>query len=207
MAETIYEYTKTTMPDLAEVYPEIQLSSMSSGGKADYLSSGWDASDTKLKVKFANALSSGDEAILDAIAAGLSDDPGVVTTPDRAYYNKGKSVGLSTTTSSSWQDKLDWTTPWLDAGEYHLKFTYIWGYTNVNSDFMCRILIDDTDEIFLHQQEPKDAGSDQRNVVMSWRFITLTEGKHNIKLQYCSGDGSSTAGIRDVAIEFFEVPQ
>jgi hypothetical protein len=202
---TTYEYAKATQPDLSEIYPEVQLSSMSSTGKDDYEYSYWSETDDKLYCVFSDDLSSGDKTIFDAIVAALSDEPGPCGCVDRAYYNKGKSIGLSTTTSSSWQDKIDWDTPWLDAGEYHLKFTYVWSYTNVNNDFKARVLIDDTDEIFLHVQEPKDAGTDQRNVVMSWRFITLTAGVHNIKLQYGSGDGTSTAGIRDVAIEFFEV--
>jgi len=77
MAETIYEYTKTTSPALSEIAPEVEASSMTQAGKDDYEASTWKKADDKLYCKFSDALSAGDKTIFDGIISALPDEPSV----------------------------------------------------------------------------------------------------------------------------------
>lgn len=74
MAETTYEYTKTTAPDLSEIAPGVAASTMSQTGKDDYESSTWKKADDKLYCKFSDPLSGDDKTKFDAIIAALPDD-------------------------------------------------------------------------------------------------------------------------------------
>ena len=211
MAETIYEYTKATAPDLSEIYPEVQDSSMTQTGKDDYVASTWKQADDKLYCKFSDPLSGPDKTIFDAIVAALDDDPGTVHPKFGAWYKAKASTGLSTTTSSSWQNKITLNTPWLDAGTYRVAVAYQWYYTSIQTDFEAQVILDQGDPgenvIFMHIQEPQDAGTDQRNTIDFFREKTLTEGKHKLELEFRSGNGSATAGIRRARLEVYEVDE
>lgn len=211
MAETIYEYTKATMPDLSEILPAVQESTMTQDGKDDYESSRWSETDEKLYCKFTDALITADETKLDTLVAALSDDPGTVLPKFGAWWKAKGSSGLSTTTSSTYQTKVTLNTPWLNAGTYRITMVYQWYYTNSTTDFVGRVVLDegtpDENQIITHLQEPKDAGTDQRNTVDFFREKVLTEGKHTLKLQWKSGNGSATAGIRRARLEIYEVDE
>jgi len=211
MAETIYEYTKATMPDLSEILPAVQESTMTQDGKDDYEASRWSETDEKLYCKFTDALISADETKFDAIVAALDDDPGTVLPKFGAWYKAKGSSGLSTTTSSDWQDKITLNTPWLDAGTYRVAVVYQWYYTNITTDFEARVVLDlgesGENQIFIHRQEPKDAGTDQRLTLDYFREKILTEGKHSFTLQWKSGNESATAGIRNARLEVYEVDE
>lgn len=206
MATTYYTYTKAVAPALEQLKEAIEDSSMSQTGKDDFEFANWKESADELKVRFANALITADETILDAIVLVLPNAPGAEGPLRGRFYKRASSWGLSTTTSNTWQTKVSLDTVWVEAGDYYARCVYGWYYTNVNDDFEARLLVDDTDVKFSHVQEPKDAGTDQRHPVMAFRILALTEGKHNIKLQYRSGNGSSDAGIAEAGIEFYEVP-
>jgi len=74
MAETTYEYTKTTSPDLSQIGPDVEASAMSQTGKDDYEYSSWQASNETLYCTFLNALSGDDKTKFDTIVAQLPDD-------------------------------------------------------------------------------------------------------------------------------------
>jgi len=77
MAETIYEYAKTTAPDLSEIAPAIAASTMTQQGKDDYVASTWKKVSDTLYCKFLDALVTDDKTKLDAIIAALPDEPSV----------------------------------------------------------------------------------------------------------------------------------
>ena len=92
-----------------------------------------------------------------------------------------------------------------------MAVVYQWYFTNISDDFVGRVVLDlgeaGENQIITHRQEPKDAGTDQRYTLNFFRDKVLTEGKHSLTLQWRSGDGSSTAGIRNARLEIYEVDE
>ncbi len=210
MATTYYPYAKTVAPALDQLKADIEASAMTSGGKADYVGANWNGDAEEMKAKFSNALVPGDETILDALVAALPNAPAAKGALLMRFYKAKKYTALKTTTSGTWQDVLTVAlkTGWIEEGWYRLAVVYQWYYTNAQSDFEARVMLDGTSQLFLHKQEPKDPGTDQRHVIDYFRDYQITaDGEYEIMLQFRSGNGSAEAGIRNARVEFFEVPE
>ena len=99
------------------------------------------------------------------------------------------------TTSTSWKNVIKFETDVLVDGFYNIAFTYTWRYSAGNRDFQARVLIDDSLEVILHREEPKDSGSDQRFLRSGNLPIHLGDGIHTLQIQYRTSSTSDTANI------------
>lgn len=89
-------------------------------------------------------------------------------------------VTVTTHNNTSYVEKLTYTTPTLVAGDYILFWSYGWNADTTSRSFEARIQQDNTTDIMVHVQEPKDAsgnwantGSDQRHRASGQIPLTL----------------------------------
>lgn len=119
-------------------------------------------------------------------------------------YFYGEDNSTSSTSSSTFQQKLRLTTGSLAAGTYRIGWYYQWRISVTNNDFIARVQVDDSTTLFTHQQEPQDSGGDQAHQGCGFRHLALTAGVHNIDLDY-STDGSGTSFIWNSRLEIWRV--
>lgn len=122
-----------------------------------------------------------------------------------AEFSRAQSLGASTTTSTSWQQKLRLSVLDIPAGTYRIGVSFVWAYTNASRNFQGRVQIDDTTTIWEIIQEPADAGTDQRCPAAGFSYVALSAGDHDIDLDFRSSSFFDTAGIARAHIEFWRV--
>jgi len=125
-------------------------------------------------------------------------------------------------TSTSWFTAHTFTTSSLPAGTYRIEWNYVWSYNASNSDFRCRVQLDNSIELYeqtdggagaydRHQQEPKDrdgtgdGGTDQRYVTSFWADKTLSAGTHQVDIDISGQSGSVIASIHLSSIAVYRV--
>jgi len=106
----------------------------------------------------------------------------------------------STTTSTSWQQKLRLELTDLTAGKYRIDWYYEWAYSNGNFQFRSRIQIDDNDTYMEQEVRPTPASTDKYRDSSGFAYMNLTGGDHDIDLDYCSSKNGKTAYIRRARI-------
>lgn len=121
-------------------------------------------------------------------------------------YQSASSESESTTTSTSFQNKLNMTTPSLPAGTYRIGYSYEWNLSgSTRYDFRGRVQINDTVTISEHREEPQDSATDQ------WRdfsgfFHHTGSGVLSIDIDYeRSSSSGGTARIRRARLEIWRV--
>ncbi len=127
--------------------------------------------------------------------------------PFKAHVILSSPVGVNTN-NSGWIQALRLSAAIPRAGDYKLSWSYTYSVDNSTaSDFLARIEQDDTTEIMLHRQEPKDvggtgenvtdleggtfnSGTDQRPQAGGFDIVTLTAATHNwdLDIQDDAGD-------------------
>jgi len=116
-----------------------------------------------------------------------------------------ESDGESSTTSTSFQNKLNLTTDTLPVGKYRIGWNYEWNLNSLSDDFEARVQVNNTTDIMEHVQEPKDSGSDQWSNKGGFGVYDLTsEGVLSIDLDYRS-PSADTAKIRRARLEIWRV--
>ena len=121
----------------------------------------------------------------------------------KEYSALAESVILSTTTSTTYQQKLRLTTESLSSGTYKIAWTYDWGMTSTNYSFQARVRVDSSTELTSHLEEPKDGTVGQRRQVSSFATILLTSGVHTIDIDYCTSNSAGTARIQNAKLEIW----
>ena len=113
-------------------------------------------------------------------------------------------LSLSTTTSTSFQQKLRLTTT-LRSGNYRIGWSYDWQITSSSCNFKAQIQVDDTTTLSTHTEEAQDPSTDQRHQASGFAYQTLTEGIHNIDLDYCTSSPSGSARIQNARLEIWRI--
>lgn len=127
-------------------------------------------------------------------------------------YEYSSADTISTTTSTSFQTKLNFTTASKPAGTYRIGWYYEYNESNTTVDFFGRVLLDDVTTLNTVRQEPSEAAgvsfgnSDQSFTCSGFYVVTFdTDGTHNIKIQYNSESTSFVASIRRARVEIYRV--
>lgn len=205
MADTSYTYSLATDFPVPHILNSRRLEQeiIDAGiSSADYLRADTLGADT-VKVWFDAALSSGDETLLDGIIAAHpgTDLPGI-DAPEfwGRHFQQVSSDGQSSTTSSSWQDKVALSTPThLQAGTYWVQWyaECKCSLTNNLCAVCCRH-IDTAHDEYLGAAD-LDVGHDPDDVEVpfgGFKVISLVGGVHTFKIQYAQSKGSGTVYIR-----------
>ena len=117
-----------------------------------------------------------------------------------------ESPGTSTNSTLNFQEKLRLTTDSIDAGNYRIGFSWLYGHSSTTSDVEVQVEEDDTTEIYRMRVEPKDGASDIRSPAAGFRRRTLTAGVHTFDIDFRSTTGGgNTARITDAYLEFWKV--
>jgi len=118
-------------------------------------------------------------------------------------YNKyAQSVAESSTNSTAYIEKVNLTTVDVPEGVYRIGWTWEWRHSKSNTNFLARVQIDDTTNVYVFSSSPIVD-------VNTWRLVTgfshqtLTSGVHTIDIDYASSSAGSTSYIRNVEIEFW----
>ena len=113
------------------------------------------------------------------------------------------SDGLSSTTSTTFQQKLRMTTASLPSGTYRIAWSYEWRCQNTSYDFRGQVQINDTTTIMEQRQESQDAGSDQLHKNSGFYYHTGS-GVLDIDVDYCISDGAGgSAYIQRARLEIW----
>lgn len=127
-------------------------------------------------------------------------------------YTYAESLGITSTTSETFLQKLRLTTPNIAAGTYRVGWSYTWNHDRIFSDFEAQVELDDTTQIWLHTEEPADSfssylgtGTNQKLTSSGFRILNLTSGVHTFDLDFRTNDNSDLSSIWNATIEFYRV--
>jgi hypothetical protein len=114
---------------------------------------------------------------------------------------------LSTTSSTSWQDKVALTfTPTSD-GDYLIIVTANYRGSSTSRDVDIRVIQDDTTVHIDTMGRPGSGTTANYYTFGVMRKVTLSAASHSFKIQYCSSDSLGTAGINYAHIVAIRISQ
>ena len=112
------------------------------------------------------------------------------------------SESISSTTSTTYQEKLTTTVSGLPYGLYRIGWYYQWQQANSNFKFLARIQVDDIDTIMTHEERPSNAGS---WTSQSGFYYNTTSGTVQLDLDFATESNGILCSIRNVRLEFWRV--
>lgn len=118
-------------------------------------------------------------------------------------YQRFQDLPVSSTTSSAFVEKASFNTTNLPAGQYYIRCQYTWRQNNTGDDFRARLQINNSQTLFTHQQEPKDAGADQL-MWFHWSDVIDASGSLQLDVDFSEVNGN-TAFIGNVSIILWRV--
>jgi len=121
------------------------------------------------------------------------------------WIAQAASDALSTTTSTTYQQKLRLSTGPIEAGTYRVGWMYDWQITSTNSNFDGRVQLNDTTLLMAHLEEAQDSATGQRHQVSGFAYVTLTAATHNIDIDYRTSNAAATARIQNARLEIWRV--
>jgi len=175
-----------------------------------------------MTIELSGTPSGADSAAIDA--AVLTHDPSVETAQEVAEaqrevfgsaYTYVEQESIRVRVDDNWQEVNTLDIPELEEeGIYRIAWFYEWGCDTTSEDFVLRVQIDDSTELSMHQQEPKDSGGEsisgsgtnQRHVASGFRHMTLTAGSTpNIDIDIKGEDDNYEVTVYRSRIEFWRV--
>ena len=110
----------------------------------------------------------------------------------------------SSTSSTSYLEKLSITTPSLPSGTYRIGWHYNWNPDQTGFSFQAQVQLDNTTQIMYHEQGVPNIVSDTRIITSGFVYKTLS-GITQIDLDYKSALDGKTVRIRDTRLEIWRV--
>jgi hypothetical protein len=151
-------------------------------------------------VKDENILAVYDGASWGAYGTGGGGSPAIFGSD----LHTAESVAVSTTTSTSFQNKVSMVTGTLAGGTYRLEVSYGWSADRTNSNFLARVQQDGSDLGQMHEEEPKDAGgsfgstgTDQKHYATRVYHLSLSAQSYTFTLDYGHQQAGSEASMWD----------
>lgn len=126
-------------------------------------------------------------------------------------FQRAESFGFSTTTSTTFQNKVKLTTTNLPAGTYRIGIHYGWNHNSTINDFEGQVLEDAVQLGEIHKQEPKDSaggdptGTTQRYYTSRVFYRTLTAGVHVYDINFRTDSAGTVSSIWEATIELWRV--
>lgn len=112
------------------------------------------------------------------------------------------SESVSSTTSTTHQEKLTTTISGLPYGIYRIGWYYQWQQANSNFKFLARIQTDDADTIMTHEERPSNAGS---WTSQSGFYYSTVSGAVQLDLDFATESNGKLCSIRNARLEFWRV--
>jgi hypothetical protein len=111
----------------------------------------------------------------------------------------------SSTSSTSWVEKMRLTASGIPEGSYRIGWTFQWRHSKSNTQFNAQITVDDTAQIFLYLASPYVDVLYWQPVTGFYYYDVLTSGTHYIDLDYLSSSAGSTSYIKECKMEFWRI--
>lgn len=108
-----------------------------------------------------------------------------------------RSDGVSSTTSSTFQLKLNLNVTGIAAGTYILHYTFVSAGSAASTEIEMRVRRDDTTDSLIITSTP---GTEVENVDGGLDFFTLTDGTHDFDIEFRLAGGSGTASIEQARL-------
>jgi hypothetical protein len=123
------------------------------------------------------------------------------------YFNEASSETDSSTTSTSWSQKVRLTTSALPAGKYRIGWSYNIRQSNTSYSAQARVQINDTGTVHNYMLEPKDGTSNEEDAVGGFYYYTVSTGGTtlDIDLDFSTENSGGTTTIRRARLEFWRV--
>jgi hypothetical protein len=157
-------------------------------------------------IMFIGNLSPSDESDLNIIISNHDPD----SCPEESDFGNvigaagdAESLSESSTNSSTPQRKLRMNITEIPEGRYRIGWYYEWAQSSQSTDFRARVQLNDTTDLMYHSQEAKDSGTDQSMPICGYAYMNLTEGDHNIDLDFWAE--GNTSYIKNVRLEIWRV--
>lgn len=132
---------------------------------------------------------------------GDQGDPGPVSVFGTEHQEE-ESDGTSSTTSTSFQNKLTLTTPSVPAGLYRVGFFYEWNGSHGGYDVRVEVRHEST-VLAYNTKAPED--SDAYESVGGYKYVNLSGGVEDFHIKYRTQNSSGTARIRRARLELWRV--
>jgi len=123
------------------------------------------------------------------------------------YFNEASDDTDSSTTSTSWSQKVRLTTASLPVGKYRIGWSYNIRGASTSVSPRTQVQINDTDTVHTYLFEPKDASTNEEDAVGGFYYYTVASAGAtlNIDLDYSSETTGSSMTIRRARLEFWRV--
>jgi hypothetical protein len=122
-------------------------------------------------------------------------------------FSNGISDTVSSTTSTSWQNKLTLTTNTLPIGNYRVGFSYQWAQNKTSSEYNAQVVVIGTSinqTIFAQAQAPLK--QNYYELVSGFMYGSIpSEQTLTITIDYSSSMGSTVAYIKNAMIDIWRV--
>jgi hypothetical protein len=120
-----------------------------------------------------------------------------------AQWHYGESSAQSSTTSSSWRQRLKLTTGVLPAGNYLVRWTFEWKLSSTSRQFEARVQVDDTETIGEVIVRPR--AETLWEMQSGFAQVTLTNAVHEIDIDYRRSSSPATAYVRRARLSIQQV--
>jgi hypothetical protein len=150
------------------------------------------------KINFVGAGVTASEPVADEVDVTIPGSAGVFGTD----FNNAVSLGQSTTTSATLQQKLRMSVN-VAAGNYLLHYSFVLGQDQDEREVRARVQVDDTLTITDFTDRSADARSPYDAAMAGHRVIAL-DGAHDIDVDF-SSPAAGTAQIRDTVLTIYRI--
>jgi hypothetical protein len=116
------------------------------------------------------------------------------------------SEDTSTTTSTTYQQKLRLSISDIPEGKYRIGWFYEWSMSSSNFRFFGRVQLDDSTDLSEIQIRPSESSWEHWHSTSGFKYESLSSGNHTIDIDFKSTHFRKTAGIRRVRLEFWRAP-
>lgn len=120
-------------------------------------------------------------------------------------YHSNAVEGSSTTSSTTFVQKVRLTTGSVAAGDYYIGWQYQWNMDSVQRDFKGQVDLDEGTLLMSHQQEAADAGADQLHYASGFAVVTLTAATHTVDIDFSVTNGGDVATIAQARLILYRV--
>jgi len=119
-------------------------------------------------------------------------------------HQEAESSGVSTTTGSTWKEKLEIVTGSLPSGKYRIGWYYEWQHTGTAGDVEVRLQVNNGPGHMNQLTETYDLGTDQWRSASGFVYKTAFSGINTIELDYRNRTAGTT-GIRKARLEIWRI--
>jgi len=127
------------------------------------------------------------------------------SSPFSSFFQAVSIDAATTTTSTTYQLRLNLTTSSLPSGTYRIGWMYEWTCNVAATSYSGRVQINNTTTIMDHLEMPQDIAGTQWHQVSGYYNATSMSGIQSIDLDYATTTSGNTVGIRRARLDIFRV--